>query len=174
MTQGHACAGESWPRPASAHVPSRGGGRPRKHLPCDHQQVPHRQARPKDNAGARNGESRARFKENNNVYAAALRPGFHTSPHLWDLQHLGAEDDMPALPSQKFIGDSLYRSTFNSPSKNREQAGDMEWHDLPICMHFSRPAHHSFVRPSRGHSVFVESNAKEAGVLAGQHLLCLI
>jgi len=52
---------------------------------------------------------------------------------------------MPALPSQKFIGDSLYRSTFNSPSKNREQAGDMEWHDLPICMHFSRPAHHSFV-----------------------------
>jgi hypothetical protein len=39
------------------------------------------------------------------------------------LQHVLA-DDAPALPNQKFLGDSLYKSTFASPSKRKEEAAE--------------------------------------------------
>lgn len=40
------------------------------------------------------------------------------------LQHVLAEDATTHLPNQKFLGDSLYKTTFGSPSKRKEEAAE--------------------------------------------------
>ena len=50
-------------------------------------------------------------------------------------QHFGAQD-AAALPNQKFIADSLYRSSYSSPSKRKEETGETDKldHKLEFCL----------------------------------------
>jgi hypothetical protein len=40
------------------------------------------------------------------------------------LQYTGGAEDAAPLPNQKFLGDSLYRSSYHSPTKRKEEAGE--------------------------------------------------
>jgi hypothetical protein len=40
------------------------------------------------------------------------------------LQYTGGVEDAAPLPNQKFLGDSLYRSSYHSPTKRKEEAGE--------------------------------------------------
>ena len=159
-------AGKSWPRPASAHFPARGGSRPRKYLPCDDQQVPHCKARPEDDAGSGNGEHPALFKEKDRfcvrtrcyVFASRLS----TQPLTCEASSISGQRRTICRRCRRRNSSAIACTDQHSTARRRTKGRQVTWPDATsqiACILIDQHNSHSF--PAAGDTPFLSSPTRK-------------